>query len=97
MKRYFYITIHFSPRYEDDILTRVYGDVFINNETGDYYRKRLLYDFGFGQENGFELLPQLSFDELIKLVEINYVINLIHSELFNPTLDKLAAYSETIC
>lgn len=39
-------------------------------ETGETYQKRLLYDFGWGQENGFELLPQLSFRELIRLIEV---------------------------
>ena len=30
----------------------------------------MLYDFGWGQENGFELLPQLPFCELIRLIEV---------------------------
>ena len=69
MKRYFYITIHFSPDYEGTVFSKYQDDLYINTETGEIYRKRLLYDFGWGQENGFELMPQLSFDELIQLVE----------------------------
>lgn len=69
VKRYFYITIHFSPDYEGTVFARHQDDLYINTETGEIYRKRLLYDFGWGQENGFELMPQLSFDELIKLIE----------------------------
>ena len=69
MKRYFYITIHFSPDYEGKIFLKQQDGLYINAETGELYRKRLLYDFGWGQENGFELMPQLSFDELIQLVE----------------------------
>ena len=69
MKRYFYITIHFSPDYEGTVFSKLQDNLFINTETGEIYRKRLLYDFGWGQENGFELIPQLSFDDLIKLVE----------------------------
>lgn len=69
MKRYFYITIHFSPDYEGKIFSKQQDGLYINAETGELYRKRLLYDFGWGQENGFELMPQLSFDELIQLVE----------------------------
>lgn len=69
MKRYFYITIHFFPDYEGTIFSKQQGGLYINAETGELYRKRLLYDFGWGQENGFELMPQLSFDELIQLVE----------------------------
>ena len=69
MKRYFYITIHFFPDYEGKIFSKQQDGLYINVETGELYRKRLLYDFGWGQENGFELMPQLSFDELIQLVE----------------------------
>lgn len=69
VKRYFYITIHFSPDYERTVFVKRQDDLYINTETGEIYRKRLLYDFGWGQENGFELTPQLSFDELIELIE----------------------------
>lgn len=69
MKQYFYITIHFSPEYEGTVFTKHQNNLYRNTETGEIYRKRLLYDFGWGQESGFELLPQLSFDDLIKLIE----------------------------
>ncbi len=69
MKRYFYITVHFSPDYEGTVFSKYQDDLYINTATGEVYRKRLLYDFGWGQENGFELMPQLSFDELIQLIE----------------------------
>lgn len=69
MKRFFYITIHFSPDYEETLFTKRQDDFYVNNLTGEIYRKRLLYDFGWGQENGFELMPQLSFEEIIQLVE----------------------------
>ena len=69
MKRYFYITIHFSPEYEGTVFTKYQDNLYIKTETGELYRKRLLYDFGWGQESGFELLPQLSFDRLIELIE----------------------------
>lgn len=69
VKRYFYITIHFAPDYEGTVFAKYHDNLYINTETGEIYRKRLLYDFGWGQENGFELIPQLSFDELIELIE----------------------------
>lgn len=69
MKRYFYVTIHFSPDYEEEVLTKCQDGLYINTKTGETFGKRLLYDFGWGQEMGFELLPQLPFDELIKLIE----------------------------
>ena len=75
MKRYFYITIHFSPDYEKTVFVKHRDDLYINTETGEMYRKRLLYDFGWGQENGYELIPQLSFDELIKLIEQPMVVS----------------------
>lgn len=69
MKRYFYITVHFSPDYEKSFFSKQQGNLYINNETREVYCKRPLYDFGWGQEDGFELMPQLPFDKLIKLVE----------------------------
>lgn len=69
MKQYFYITIHFSPQYEGTVFEKLEDNVYKKIETGDIYFKRLLYDFGWGQEYGYELLPQLSFNELIGLVE----------------------------
>ena len=69
MKRYFYITIHFSPDHEGTVFERYRDDLYRNTETGEIYRKRLLYDFGWGQEYGFELMPQLPFHDLIGLVE----------------------------
>ena len=35
MKRYFYITIHFSPEYEGTVLARLKDDLYINTETGE--------------------------------------------------------------
>lgn len=74
VKRYFYLTIHFSPDYVGTVLVKHQNNLYINTETGEIYRKRLLYDFGWGQENGFELMPQLSFDNLIKLIEYPMIV-----------------------
>ena len=69
MKQYFYITVHFMPRYEERLFKKIQGNVYKHIATGELFQKRLLYDFGWGQEEGFELLPELSFDNLIRLVE----------------------------
>ena len=69
MKSYFYITIHFSPQYEGTLFEKLENGLYKNIQTGELYRKRLLYDFGWGQEEGFELLPPLSFSALIRLLE----------------------------
>lgn len=70
-EKYFYITIHFMPKYEEEF-TMIEKNIYQNNTNGKLYRKRLLYDFGWGQEPGFELLPILSFQELIQLVEYQW-------------------------
>ena len=66
--KYFYLTINFSSKWNNEFML-INEDIYINTLTGEHFRKRLLYDFGWGQENGFERLPSLTFDELIELVE----------------------------
>jgi len=34
LKRYFYITIHFVPDYEEKIISKKQDDIYINVETG---------------------------------------------------------------
>ena len=67
-KRYFYITIHFTPDYSNEF-NRINEDIWINTLTGEQFRKRLLYNFGWGRETGFEIFPPLAFLQLIELVE----------------------------
>ena len=50
MKRYFYITIHFFPDYEGKIFLKQQDGLYITAETGELYRKRLLYDFGWDRK-----------------------------------------------
>ena len=73
-KKYFYITVHFSPDFSD-IFKCIDGNIYMNNLTGEKFEKRLLYDFGWGQEYGLERLPRLTFGELIELVEGSVMIN----------------------
>lgn len=73
MKRYFYLTIHFSPQYEGTVLFKRSDGRYADND-GGVYRKRLLYDFGWGQEDGFELMPPLPFCKLIDLIEHSEMI-----------------------
>lgn len=80
MKRFFYVTMHFSPNYVGTILLKQQDGKYINTETGEFYIKRRLYDFGWGQEEGFELLPLLSFEELITLIE--YTITPFKKNIF---------------
>lgn len=69
MKQYFFISINFSPTYDERLFVNLHDDIYQNSLTGELCRKRLLYDFGWGQEYGFELLPVLSFPQLISLLE----------------------------
>lgn len=39
MKRYFYITIHFSPDYERTVFSKRQDDLYINSETGSCIAK----------------------------------------------------------
>lgn len=73
-KKYFYITVNFSPDFSD-MFKCIDGNIYMNNLTGGKFEKRLLYDFGWGQEYGFERLPVLTFGELIELVEGSVMIN----------------------
>lgn len=72
-KQFFYLTIHFPSDYIKDFKS-INANEYINVLTGEHYRKRLLYDFGWGQETGFEMLPALPFIDLIELVENSVVI-----------------------
>ena len=68
MEQYFYITIHFFPQYIGVSFENIEDDIYECSD-GGRYRKRRLYDCGWGQEDGFELLPPLNFSELISLTE----------------------------
>lgn len=79
-QKYFYITINFSPDYSKTFM-HTENDIYTNVLTGEQFRKRLLYDFGWGQEPGFERNPSLTFYELIELVE-NSVVTTKKRRLF---------------
>lgn len=64
----FYVTMHFMPQYEEEFI-RVHSDIFQSKINGMFFKKKLLYDFGWGQECGFQKLPELPFEGLIELVE----------------------------
>lgn len=58
------------PNYEKTKFKKYSDDIFVL-KNGDKYKKRLLYDWGWGQEFGFEILPKPSFETLIEIV-INF-------------------------
>lgn len=66
-KQYFYLTCHFSPDYSKDFM-HMHDDIYRNIATGELFRKRLLCNRGWGQESGYVVWPELSFDKLIMLV-----------------------------
>lgn len=64
----FYVTIHFSPKYDSEF-ELVHGDVYKHIASGQLYRKRLLADHGWGQESGYVRFPEPDFMELIGILE----------------------------
>lgn len=65
---YFYITVHFHPCYENKTLQNIDETHYKHVKTDRIYRKRLMYDWGLGQEYGFEQQPPLTFTEAIQIV-----------------------------
>ena len=66
--RVFYSTRHFHPRYERKLFSLIEGDRFRLNASGELYRRRELYNWGYGNEKGFVKLPEPGFEELIVLI-----------------------------
>ena len=90
MKRFFYLTINFLPEYEGSVLVKNQEGFYISTENGAMYRKRLLYDFGWGQENGFEIIPKPSFQELMGLIE--QPMNIPQKRIRRYTKDELKEF-----
>jgi len=67
-KSYFYITTDFSNKYKETLFEKVNENVYRHKVSNELFRKRAIYNFGDGQENGFEIIPPLGFTELIELV-----------------------------
>lgn len=44
-----------------------FTDIYVDKDTGIKWRKCLLFNTGWGQPEGFEKLPELKFNDLIKL------------------------------
>ena len=65
--RYFFVTTNFLPAYDNEFI-HIEGEIYQHKDSGKTYRRRLLYDFGWGQEPGYECVPALSFCQLIQLI-----------------------------
>ena len=65
---YFYITMNFKYKVSPPEMEKKSNGIFKEAKTGDLYKRRPLYDFGWGREDGLEKLPPLCFDDLIELV-----------------------------
>lgn len=70
MGKYFLMSMRFSKRDAEDfgLVKESNSNFAILPEDGSRWVKRQLYDFGWGQENGYCRLPLLNFDELIDLL-----------------------------
>jgi len=67
-KQYFITSINFNFINEFNLIERQDG-FYLDQNTNTIYRKRELYDCGWGQETGYEIVPSLNFRELISLIE----------------------------
>lgn len=65
---YFYITMNFNYKVSPPEMEKIDNNILREAKSGVLYKRRPLYDFGWGQEHGLEKLPPLRFDELIELV-----------------------------
>lgn len=79
-KNYFYVTIHFQPKYENIKLFKINDNIYKHKKTKIIYKKRLMYDWGWGQEYGFQSMPFLQFKEMIELIT-NYRKRLVNNRL----------------
>jgi hypothetical protein len=60
--------MNFQPNYSQNFKL-LSEDIYINEHNGKTYRRRLLFDFGWGQEWGYVRYPEPTFEELIAMVE----------------------------
>lgn len=67
-KNIFFITQNFSPNYDDDFLL-LHDNIYKHISSGTLYKKRLLFDFGWGQEFGYVVYPEPTFEQLISIIE----------------------------
>lgn len=70
-KDYFRMSFRFDKKNPEEFgLTHLNKDLdqYIDINDNSYWVRRKLYDFGWGNENGFMRLPNLSFDELWRLL-----------------------------
>lgn len=69
-ENYFYMPfgpVILNPK-EIGLKATFFKNIYIDNETGTKWRRCTLYNTGWGQSVGFERLPELEFNDLIKLV-----------------------------
>lgn len=69
-KKYFIIELKSDKKLSEGfgLLPTDNADVFILSSEKSLWKKRLLYDFGKGKENGYYRLPQLKYDDLVNLI-----------------------------
>jgi len=69
MGKYFLMSMRFNKNTAEDFgLVQTENDLAINPKDNTVWKKRPLYDFGWGEENGYVLNVEISFDDLIDLV-----------------------------
>ena len=65
-ERYFVMSFRFNKNKAEDfgLTPSAEEGIYIDNKDGSLWIRRQLYSFGWGQENGFMRVPQLTFEQL---------------------------------
>ena len=74
---YFLMSFRFNKQTAKDFDLIPSGNFFIHKHDGSVWIEKKLYDLGWGKENGFMRLPELSFDDLCSSTKINLARQLV--------------------
>ena len=78
-KQLYFVSTNFKPDLSRNF-KKLENDIYLLKHTDIKYRKRALYDWGWGQELGFEIIPKPTFEELIFLVS-NFDLTIRNNKL----------------
>ena len=70
MGNYFMMSIRFNKQSPEEfgLTLNDNSDTFVRLNDNSQWKKRPLYDYGWGEENGYYKVPMPSFDELVSII-----------------------------
>lgn len=93
MGTYFMMSFRFNKQYPQDFgLTKINHDIAFNPVDNSKWQAKLLYDFGWGKENGYCKLPIPDFTKLLDII-LNSENN---EDVYGATAIILDMYSEEL-